>query len=130
MALRSLRIPFRDHLDIQVLSAEDGHSHVLLPFQEAFTNGAGVMHGGALATLLDIAMAYAAASTVPDARLAVTVDMQLQFLKPGVGDLHAWGEVSRMGSHLAFAEARVMDGRQEVVAKGQGTFILRRPPES
>jgi len=129
MAVRTLKIPFRDRLGIEVLSAENGHSHLVLPFCEDLTNGAGVVHGGALATLLDIAMAYAAASLIPDVHLAVTADMQIQYLRPGRGDLHGWGEVSRSGSHFSFAEARILDGTQEVVAKGQGTFVIRTRPD-
>lgn len=125
MTFEAHSIPFKDHLGIQVISSGDGHAHLFLPFSPALTNMEGVLHGGALMTALDIVMAYAAGSMVPNARNAVTIDMQVQFMKPGTGDLHAWGEVTRMTRNLAFCEGRLLDSEEEIVAKGQGLFKPR-----
>lgn len=127
MVFDAFSIPFRDHLGIKVVSAGNGEAHALLPFDASLTNMDGVFHGGALMTVLDIAMAYACGSTQENAKNAVTVDLHVQFLRPGAGDLHAWAVVTRKGRRLVFAEGRITDAHQEVVARAQGVFQLRLP---
>lgn len=129
MTLSNYPIPFRDHVGVEVLHAEAGESHAVMPARKELENGLAVAHGGAVATLVDIAMAFAAASAAAEPSFALTVDMQVQFMRPGTGDLHAWAQVTRQG-HLTFAEARVLDRHQEMVAKATGLFRIRSVVEA
>ncbi len=129
MTLSDTPIPFRDHVGIEVLHAGSGEAHAVMPWRQEIENGLAVAHGGAVATLVDIAMAFAAASAAPEPSFALTVDMQVQFMRPGTGDLHAWAEVTRQG-RLSFVEARVLDRHQETVAKATGLFRLRPVDEA
>ena len=56
-------------------------------------NVIGAVHGGVLATLLDVAMASAAVSMFDFDMTAVTLDLNSSFLDPGRGRLTADGEV-------------------------------------
>src|SRR5437899_2987212 len=56
-------------------------------------NVIGAMHGGIVATLLDVAMASAAVSKVDFEMTAVTLSMNSTFVRPGHGRLTADGEV-------------------------------------
>ena len=58
--------PFVDSLGVQLISAEDGASEVLLPLVETHMNTWGIAHGGVIMTLSDVALAMAARSLAGD----------------------------------------------------------------
>ena len=81
----------------------------------------GVVHGGALATALDVAACFAAiAQTGQDCS---TVDLRTDFLRPALDpSFYVDGELLRAGRSLSWADARLqtVDGR--LVATGRGVF--------
>ena len=80
-------------------------------------NIAGVVHGGALATLADIAL-FVAAGQGRLERRAVTVTLQCSYLSAATLDapLLAIGEVTRAGRSLVFAEGRITQGGRPVLS--------------
>jgi uncharacterized protein (TIGR00369 family) len=95
------------------------------------TRRAEVMHGGAIASLVDAA-AGAVTSTLkePDDESwagQATTDMNVTFLNAATGDVLAEGRVLRSSRSLAFVavEVRTEDGTH--VASGRATYtIIRR----
>lgn len=118
-------VPFVDQLGIQGESLGQGGSCLRLPARQANTNHFGSVHGGAIATLLDVAMASAARSLHPDHGV-VTVGMTLSFLRAASGELTATGHVRQAGRSLVFCEAQATDGAGHVVATASGTFKVAR----
>ncbi|MBP6863510.1 MAG: PaaI family thioesterase [Neisseriaceae bacterium] len=53
-----------------------------LPWQAAFNGPDGAMHGGPLATLVDVACAIAVTAWLPQFEALATLDMRLDFLRP------------------------------------------------
>lgn len=85
------------------------------------------MHGGAIATLLDNAGWFTAATRY-DTWIATT-DLHVQLLENVQGQaLRARGELIRAGKRLATArmEVRLTDGK--LVAIGSGTFAVTSVP--
>jgi uncharacterized protein (TIGR00369 family) len=119
-------IPFVEHLGVELIRADGGHSRLELALRDELTNSFEVAHGGVLMTLLDIAMAHAARG--PDEPGdeprpgVVTVEMKTTFTRPGTGRLSALGEVLHRASTLVFCEARVVDEAGSLVAHATGTF--------
>jgi len=60
----------------------------------------------------------------------VTVNLTVNFLRSGSGLLRAEGRVLRGGRSLVFCEGEVRDASGEVLAKGIGTFRLKKHVES
>ncbi len=96
-------------------------------------NSFGVVHGGVVMTMLDVAMALAARSGDMDeghvnVRGAVTVEMKTSFMAPcpAVGKLMAHGMLLKRTATLAFTEARVEDEAGNLCAHATGTFKLVR----
>jgi uncharacterized protein (TIGR00369 family) len=62
----------------------------------------GIIHGGALASLVDTAAAFAVLSTLAAGEQTVTVDLTLHYLRPAIeGKLTAHARVLRAGRRLA-----------------------------
>ncbi|MDA8344792.1 MAG: PaaI family thioesterase [Thermaerobacter sp.] len=123
----SLPNPFRDLLGIQALESQPGESHFLLELEQAYANPDCYLHGGVIATLLDIAMAYASWS-VEGVRSVATVSMQIDFLEAVSipGTLHAQGWTTRRGQRLHFVSGDVWDAAGRLVGQARGTFAIRR----
>ena len=86
-----------------------------------------VVHGGALATLLDNVMGWATYSLLEDSENFATADLQIQFLRgarPGL--LKARGSVLRRTRALAFCQAEASNGEGQVVARGSATCSIFR----
>ena len=84
------------------------------------------LHGGVIATLLDVAMATAGRSLYPEGGV-VTVSMTTNFLSsPKEGRVVARGKVQKAGRSLVYCEGEVLDAKGTLVATGIGTFMVRR----
>jgi uncharacterized protein (TIGR00369 family) len=109
---------FREHVALQV---EDGT--VVVDAGEEHLNPHGTVHGGVLATMLDVAMGSAAAQA--GGEQPVTVSLTVTYLEPGrPGRLEARAQVRKRGKRLLVVEGEVVqDG--DVVADALATFSVR-----
>ncbi|MBI2704552.1 MAG: PaaI family thioesterase [Actinobacteria bacterium] len=100
---------------------------------EAYGSG-GNLHGGALATLIDVAAASAAARTSgfdPGKTSLVTADLHVRYLGRPKGDMvYAKARVVRAGRQLIVVECRVVDpdGRVIAVADFSSMIVPLREP--
>jgi len=116
-----VHVPFLAWLDVVGLEWKPGISRLQLRLRPELLNSLDAAHGGVVCTLLDVAMAAAARSDDPAAR-CVTIDMSVQFMRPGTGILTAEGRMLRLTKTLAFCEAELRDAAGELLAKSHGTF--------
>ena len=108
---------FREHASLQV----DG-SRVVVDAADEHLNPHGSVHGGLLATMLDVAMGEAVAEAGGDR--PVTVALTVTYLEPGrAGRLEATARVRKRGKRLLIVEGEVtQDG--DVLADALGTFSV------
>lgn len=95
--------PFVRHLGIELASIEEGSAELVLPFRAEITTIADVVHGGAIATLIDTAAMTAAwaGADVPETLRGATVDLSVSYLAPADGaSLSARAAVVRRGRRL------------------------------
>lgn len=118
------RVPFVDLLGIALLQFDAGDATLAFDPRPEHLNTFDVVHGGALLTLMDVAMAAAARSVRKDMGV-VTIELKTSFLRPAVGRLTARGQLLHHTRTLAFTEARVMDAQGNVCAHATGTFKYR-----
>jgi uncharacterized protein (TIGR00369 family) len=116
-----VEVPFVKLLGFELLLFEGGHSTVRFDPQAEHLNTFDVTHGGAIMTLLDVAMASAARSVAPDQGV-VTIEMKTSFMRPAVGPLSAHGELVHRTATLAFTQATVRDAQGRACAQATGTF--------
>jgi len=96
------------------------------PVRAEARNRYGTLHGGCVATLVDV-ISTAALVTVSDSP-GVSADLSVSYLRPGPGgeDVDVDARVLKVGRALAFMEVTISDARGRVVAKGSHTKFL--PP--
>jgi uncharacterized protein (TIGR00369 family) len=119
--------PFYKLIGVTVLEAADGASLVRLEPTAETANVRGDVHGGALATMLDAALANAARSVTAAGSGVATVNLSINYLAPGQGTLIARGRVVRAGRSLVSAEATVTDAAGAAVAQAIGTLRVIAP---
>ncbi len=122
----TIESPFVDELGAKLVSARDGASEVLLPLAPRHMNTWQVAHGGVTMTLADIALAMAARSVAADGVGVVTVEMKVNFMQPGRGELRAYGRVLHRSTTMAYCEGEIRDSEGHFVAKALGTFKYMR----
>ena len=111
---------FRELIGLEIADHGDGTAAITLTADERHLNPYGTVHGGAIATLVDVAMGGAVAAAGADA--PVTIEMKVTYLEPGrPGEIRAEAKVRKRGKRITIVEAEVsQDG--ELVALALGTF--------
>jgi uncharacterized protein (TIGR00369 family) len=74
--------PFEDLVGIVIEEAADGRAVLSLPFTVKLAQGGGFLHGGALTTLADTAVAMAIKSLLPPGTVFATTELKMIFLAP------------------------------------------------
>ncbi|MGE0228004.1 MAG: PaaI family thioesterase [Dehalococcoidia bacterium] len=124
--------PFWRHLGIRFVEAESGRAVVSMPHRPEFgtVNRPDVVHGGAIATLIDAAAGTAVrtlrTSDEPAWRGMSTTDLNVSYLDAAASDLTAEGRVLRSGRTIAWAQVDVRDADGTLVAVGRVTAAIRR----
>lgn len=117
--------PYGEHLGLELIDAGDGRATVRLAIEPHLCNKRGVVHGGALASLLDAALGAAVISSLKPVEWCGTLQLSIQFSDPARrGPLTAEGQMVRRGRHVAFAEGAVTDADGHVVARAHGTWTI------
>ena len=110
-------------LGIEIVDMEADGAGVELDADDRHLNAHGTVHGGTLATLVDMAMGAAVRREDTGDGAPVTIEMKVTYLRPAKpGRLRAEGSIRRRGKHIIVAEADVRDADGEAVAHGIGTF--------
>jgi uncharacterized protein (TIGR00369 family) len=113
--------PFAKELGIEIVSLRPDHAQLRLPWAQKLATMGDVVHGGAIAALLDTAGMAAAWSDdfEPEKTAGATVSMNVNSAAAAVAsDLLADARVVRRGRSLCFCEVRVTDAAGTVVAHG------------
>lgn len=114
--------PFVEHLGIELAELDQDRVELLLPFSAELATMGDVIHGGAIATLIDtagMAAAWADGTEVAEPRGGATIGLSIDFVAAARGeDLTARARVIRRGGRLCFCDADVVAESGEVLAKG------------
>jgi uncharacterized protein (TIGR00369 family) len=104
-------------------TAEDGEAHLEVEADERHLNPAGAVHGGMLATLVDMTMG-AAVRSAGKGEAAATSQLSVTYLRPGKpGMLVVTATVRKRGESLTVCEADVAQGGKSLV-HALATFAL------
>src|ERR1700730_4704417 len=114
--------PFYDHLGLQLESLGRGTCVIRLPYAKHFGNSRGEVHGGIVASLLDITLSQAVRSTLEGPTNVATISMTVSYLAPAVGMVECRGNVVREGRAVAFAEGEVTDENGGAVCRAVATY--------
>ncbi|RXY99925.1 PaaI family thioesterase [Fictibacillus sp. S7] len=97
-----------------------------LPVQELFVNSASVIHGGVISSLADVAMSNLIPATGNGIQQALTVDLNVSFLKAATGEyLIAHAKIEKQGRTLIHTECEIFNDKEELVAKSRAILFRK-----
>lgn len=121
-----IKRPYHDLIGLRVTSMDNGRSTVVLDKTTELYNAFGGIHGGAIASLIDVACAMSIRSAEPEIRGSATISLSISFIDTATGHLKAEGTVTRLGNTIASTEAKVTDETGRLVAQAIGSFRVIR----
>ena len=117
-----IKQPFDEFLGFEY-KRDDNAIEVSMLIKELYINSVGVIHGGLISTLADVAMGNLMPTNNPGIQELVTVDLKVSFLKPAKGEyLLARARVVKNGRKLFFAECQIYNSNEDLVAVANGIF--------
>jgi len=117
---------FPGHVGIHLEEVRTDYARMRLPFRPHLNQPAGVMHGGAIATLIDTVVVPAIAGHYDEPHRYSTIDMQIQYLAPIIGeDAVAEGWIVRRGRSIVFCRAEVRTASGTLAATGTLVYNVR-----
>ncbi len=121
-------VPFAKLLGLQVESVEPGLAVMTLPVREELKQNHGVVHGGAIASLIDSAMAFAIIPLLAEKERTTTVDLTIHYLRPLTeGVARSAARVVRAGRRVIVVSAEVLDHNDRLVATAVSTYLRLTP---
>ena len=117
-------VAFAKLLGIEVDSVEPGHAVLSMKLRDDLMRNSGIAHGGAIATLIDSAMAIAIMAQLEENESTVTVDLTIHYLRPiSSGTARASARVVRFGRRVITVSAELFDDAGKLAATAISTYL-------
>ena len=117
-------VPFAKLLGIEVDLLEPGHAVLSMKMRDDLMRNGGIAHGGAVATLIDSAMAFAIIQLLGESEHTVTVDITIHYLRPlSAGTARASARVVRAGKRVITVSAELFDHNDKLSATAISTYL-------
>jgi len=115
-------MPFADLLGIELTTVEDGHAEGYLEMRPelSWNEDRMMAHGGVTFTLADTVGGAALVSKVDQP--VPTIDMRIDYLEAGTGDLRAEADVVRIGNDVGTVDVEVFNEYGTLVADVRGVY--------
>jgi uncharacterized protein (TIGR00369 family) len=122
--------PFYQLLQITLDQIDIGFARFRMPFRKELIQVNGVVHGGAIASLADTAVAFALMTLIQRGQQVTTVEFKINFLAPvDKGIMIGEARIVNKGGKLVMADMEVKNEEGKLLAKGLATYmILNSPP--
>ena len=123
-------IPHNKELGFSIVQASWDPSFVIakLPFDERLVGhpDSGLLHGGAITTLMDAAGGAAVYVKLGEAQAIATLDLRIDYLKPGSRyDVFSRAECLKITKNVAFVRmAAYHDDPDDPIALGAATYMI------
>ena len=130
LAICERELPFALQLGLEIEHLVPGEVSVRLPYREDFVRPGGTVAGPMMMTLADFAMFVAVMSRIGPQVLAVTSNLNCNFLRrPKPADLMGHARILKLGRRLAFGEVSIYsDGEDEAEPVAHVTATYSIPP--
>ncbi|MFV0316187.1 MAG: PaaI family thioesterase [Microthrixaceae bacterium] len=116
---------FPQLVGIEVEELRRDYARMRLPWRPELNQPHGLMHGGAIATLIDTVVVPAIGTAYEPDRQFSTIEMSVRYLGPvRKEDLVAEGWVTRRGKRVVFCDVEVMTASSVTVAAGHLIYIV------
>jgi len=128
IAARLANNPVVKFMSIGLREVTSGEATLILKYREELRNSMGLLQGGILGVLADVAGGVSLYSVLTDPlKVAIpTVEFKLNFLRPAKGgDLVARGRVVHSGRQIAICQVEVSAEDGSLLATGIFTYMIK-----
>lgn len=133
--LRAINRAFMDHvphnqaLNIQIDRLDTAEAEMTLPYQDKLVGNpdAGILHGGAITTILDACSGAAVFMAMTTPQPIATLDLRIDYLKPATPHqpVHTRAHCYKVTRNVAFTRAVAFhDDPDDPIASSAGTFMI------
>lgn len=119
--------PAAAHLGWELVDIDAPRGWIKVRFQpkQDFLNPAGFVQGGFLVAMMDDTMGPAVVAHSEGKRYTSSIDIHAHFLRPvPLGPVTVEAEITRMGTQIAFLEAKLYDLKDKLCARATSSASL------
>ncbi len=118
------KVPFAKLIGIELEAVEFGKATLAFDVRDELKQNHGVVHGGAIAALMDSATAFAIISILEPGEHVTTVDLTISYLRPLTrGRARAIAEVVKAGRRIIVVTAELRDEEGKLAATALTNYI-------
>ena len=119
---------YLEFLGFRLTTWKEGFSRIEMPVRQDHRNTVGFLHGGVVASLLDIAGAFSGSYGITGESVLITINLNCSFMAPHEGaTVIAEGELIRTTNTLIFAQSKLIDpDNKRLCATATGTYKRRK----
>ena len=121
--LRSSPVATMLHASIEEVSLDT--CVMKMPYRREISNGYGAVHGGALATLADTAMAFALSTNFDGEMPFATADLTIHYFKRATTEVTARARVVKKGKRINVGIIDLYDTGGELLATVLTSFLVK-----
>ena len=125
-------VPYAKFLGLELGAVLPGKVSIHLDIRDELKQNQGVVHGGAIASLIDTASAFAVLTQIEVEERVTTTDLTIHYLRPAIaGRISATARIIRGGRRLFVLSVEVHDSADALVATAVTTYIKidKNPPK-
>lgn len=116
-------VPYLKLLGMELLEIKAGEAVVRLPMRGELRQPHGLLHGGATASVIDTATAFAVVSVLETGEKASTADLTVHYLRPvSEGGIVCRAKVVRAGRRLLTVSAEAENEQGKLIATALSTY--------
>jgi uncharacterized protein (TIGR00369 family) len=116
-------VPYIKLLGMELLDLKPNEAVLRLKMRDELRQPHGLLHGGATASLIDTAMAFAVVTRLEPSEKASTVDLTVHYLRPVIDEtIFCTARIVRAGKRLLTVSADVVSDRDKLIATAISTY--------
>jgi uncharacterized protein (TIGR00369 family) len=117
-------VPYAKFLGLQLGEIKKGEVSIYLEVRDELKQNQGVVHGGAIASLIDTASAFAVLTQIDVDERVTTTDLTIHYLRPvTTGRMTATARIIRGGRRLFVLSVDVLNEANDLVATAVTTYL-------
>ena len=119
--------PYWKLLGIELLDVKKGWAKLRLPFSGELVHPYGIVHGGAIFSLADSAVAMALLGLVEKDERFTTVEMKINYVSAfKKGEIVAEARIFNKGSRIALGEVDIRNEQGHLIARSMATYMITK----
>jgi len=117
-------IPYVNLLGMELVNLQPPEATVKLEMRDELRQPHGLLHGGATASLIDTATAFALITVLGEEKKFATVDLNVHYLRPHInGVITCTAKVIKPGKRLSTISADVINEDGKLIATALSTYV-------